>query len=127
MPSTIGLSTVSDVQVISAYAATNQQIDAVTPGPGWFIIGAFQLPAAVPEARLEAIGSVSLDGNLLNVRLFDVTAFEPVNGAAVQITALLDERKASGFFPLLAGRVYQMQAEVIGPSGFGSVKNATLI
>jgi len=127
---TIGLTTSTQVEVISAYTATNQTISAVAAEPGWYVIGAFFLSIDVEDAQLEAIGAVSDPSLVMNVRLFDMTDGEPVSGAQVSLSSMLDTRVLSGLFSLSGQRTYQMQAETIGGSGgtlFGTLKAATLL
>jgi hypothetical protein len=125
MPTSIGLSAGTTVEIISAYTATNQQLPAVPAEPGWYVVGTFYLPISA-RARLEIIGSVSDAGLTLRGRIFDMTDGAEISGSHAETSSVLDDRETSGFVDLTGGRVYQIQAEVIGPSGFGCVKSATL-
>lgn len=124
---TIGLTTENQVEVISAYTATNQQLRSVATTPGWYVVGSFYLPISSP-ARLEAIGLVSAAGITLRVRLFDLVACAPVDNSTVEIVAMkIDTRVVSESIDLIGKRLYQIQAEVVGAEGFGVVAAATLI
>lgn len=124
---TIGLGQNTQVEIISAYAATNQQLDAVAVAPAWAPIGGFYMPATA-RVQLELIGLVSDTDNVISVQLFDVAAAEYVSGSeTLALSADVTSRSVSGAFELAGGRVYEMHAQVIGPSGFGIVRSAQLI
>lgn len=124
---TIGLTPEPQIEIISCYAATNQQIEAVSATPGWFVVGAFYLNVSVDTGRLQIIGAVSDTDNDLNARLFDLTTGQVVANSAVKIEEMIDTVDHSGVVSLVGGHLYQIQAEVIGPSGFGVLKTATLV
>jgi hypothetical protein len=125
---TIALTTSPQVEIISAYATTNQTLPAVSASPGWYVLGAFFMPVT-HDVRLETIGVVSHAGLTLRVRLFDLTEAKPISGTLVELTELVDTRRRSGLVNLKGNRAYQVQAECIGggPSGFAVVKTATLV
>lgn len=122
----IATTTGARVEVISAYAATNQTVDAVDEVSAWNVIGSFYLPLTT-SARVELVGLVSGAPLVLSMRLFDLTAAAPVSGTTVAVDGTAEERAVSGTVQLQGGRIYQFQAEVLGASGFGVVKNATLV
>ncbi len=124
----IGLTGGTEVEIITAYTATNQPVDAVVAGPAWVVIGAFYMPMG-GQVQLEAIGLVSLGTVALTLKLFDVTAADDVSGSlTAQISSLLDSRAVSGSFNVVGGRVYQIQAQAIGPlPEFAIVHSAQLI
>lgn len=123
----IGLTQSSLIQIISAYAASNQQLAAQPASPAWYVVGAFYMPVS-KAARLQVVGSVSVNGNLLRVRLYDVTEIAVVSGSTTpDIDAMIDERVLGGVIELEGGHVYQMQAECIGASGYGLVRSADLV
>lgn len=124
MPTSISTTNATNVEVISAYAASNQQLPAEPTAPAWIIIGGFYMPVTA-DVKIEAVGSIADGALTLAVRLFDVTAAAPVSGSLTEnIDSAVDERVLSGAFELAGGRVYQMQAQCIGPSGFGIVRTA---
>ncbi len=116
------------VEIISAYAASNQQLPAVEEPPAWVIIGGFYMPRTA-TIRLEVIGVVSDGSVALTVRLFDVAGAAPVTGSTTApIDGTTDERQLSGAFELTGGKVYQVQAQCIGGEDeFGIIRTATLI
>jgi hypothetical protein len=125
----IGLTMTDQIEIISAYTATNQTIAAVAAEPGWLVVGAFNLPIG-SAARLQIIGEVSDPSLVMNVRLFDMTAVAPVSGSNASLATTVDSTATSGVITLMGGREYQIQAEVVGNAGaayFGSMKSATLI
>lgn len=129
---TRGIETTSSAQVeiISAYSAPQQSFVAVAVTPGWFVAGAFFMPASVDETRLEMIGAVSDASLKMRARLFDLVANEPVDGSIAQLATTTDSRTTSGLVELTGGRSYQIQVEVTGAAGdglFGILKSATLI
>ncbi len=116
------------VAILSTFTATNQQLDAVDTPPAWYVIGAFYLPLGPVTVQVEAVGLISDDGSELKVRLFDVEEAAPIEGSETEvIDAMIDERVVSGSFELEGGRVYQMQAQCIGSSGFGIIRSAQLV
>ncbi len=127
MPQAISLTEKATVEIIAAYTATNQAFPAVAAAPGWYVVGSFFMPKASP-ARLECEGLVSAVANVLTMRLVDVLTGIPVGGSTTEgISAMVDTRKLSGSFELAGGKTYQMQAQIIGPSGFGVVRAASLV
>jgi hypothetical protein len=126
---TIGLGTSTVVEIISVYAASNQVVPAVADPPAWRVVGAFYMPATAP-VKLEVIGAVTVAGIEMTMRIFDVTAAAPVSGSTTPvIDGIVDERQISGAFELPGGKIYQMQAQVIGPDPDtkGFIRSATLI
>jgi hypothetical protein len=124
---TVPVSTGAEVEIISAYCAAMQVISAVTPGPGWTVIGAFYMPTGA-TVKLEGIGLVSVITNNLTFRLYDVALAAAVSGSTTDANiSTSDVRRLSGAFDLAGGKVYQMQAQVIGPSGNGTVRSASLV
>ena len=124
---TLALGQNTTVEVISAYAATNQQLAAVAVAPAWEIIGAFWMPREA-SVSLDIIGSVTLAGVQMKGRLFDVADAVPVSGSDTAIIdGTVDERQFSGAFLLPGGKLYQIQAQVIGSiSHFGIVRSSSL-
>jgi hypothetical protein len=101
--------------------AAARAIEAKAATPAWYVIGSFYA-ANAETANLEILGCVTDGGLSLNARLFDVTAKAVVAGSSATITALIDGRAVSSSFSLIAGHLYQMQAECVGGStGFGVV------
>lgn len=128
MPLGVGATTSPQVEVLSAYAATNQTVAAVAATPGWNVIGAFFMPGTA-LVRLDLFGSVSDAALSMRARLFDLSTAQPVSGSTVTITSLTDVRKLSAQFSLTGNRTYQIQLEVTGGSGgafFGSAKSASI-
>lgn len=123
---TIALTTTVQAEVISTFAAPASQIDAVAEEPGWYVVGSFFLPVTA-TAKLEAIGSVSEEGLVMSVRLFDVEDAAPVDSTTVEISSNETTRATSSAVELTGGRQYQVHAQVIGESGFGNFQTATLI
>lgn len=123
---TIGITDNRELEVISVYAATNARI-AAAPTPAWYVVGAFFLPIGAP-GRFELIGLVSDPSSALHARLFDVTDAKPVSGSEVVIDGdLVDTRVISDLIEFDGSHIYQVQLEVLGTTGFGLLKNATLI
>lgn len=127
-PEVIGLTTENEVEVINAFTATNQQLPVVAAEPGWYVVGSFWLTASA-LARLDVVGCVSNDGNTLRVRLFDLDpdVNAPVAGSQVEIEDAIDTHVVSTPLQLTGRRIYQVQAEAIGPDGFAVVKSAQLV
>ncbi len=123
----IGLTNENQVEIISAYSAPEFQIPAVEDEPGWYVIGGFHLPVS-SSAMLDVIGLVSEDGLTLSARLFDLNTNAVVSGSLVEITGTFDTRALSGSVELTGNRLFQIQAQVVGPAvdGFGILKTATL-
>lgn len=117
-----------DVEIISAYTATNQPIQAVASAPAWNVIGAFYMPADA-SVKLECIGFVTLAGVELSCRLFDVAGAAPVSGSdTAVIDGTVTERQVSGAFELTGRKLYQIQAQVIGDTAeIGVVHAASLV
>jgi len=119
------------IEVLSVYATAEQYLDAVAATPGWYVIGAFTMPATA-ELRVDMIGAVSDDALLtLRARLYCVTpgAIGPVSGSEASLNTEADSQAFSGVVSLTGGRTYQFQAEVTGGAGvnlFGTVRRATL-
>jgi hypothetical protein len=124
MTTSIATTNATTVMVISAYAASNQQLPAVASPPSWVVIGGFYMPMT-ETTRLEAVGSVAGGATGLSVRFFDVADAVPVDGSLTEtIASAVDVRALSGAFELVGGKVYQVQAQCIGPSGFGIIRTA---
>jgi hypothetical protein len=126
----LGLTQIPEFEVLATYSAPEQVIPAVEATPGWYVVGAFRMPASA-EVKAEVYGSVSDDSLAMRGRLFNITpgSVGPVSGSTVTITSTTDVRALSGLFTLPAGD-YQMQIEVTGDEGeelFGSLKNMTVI
>lgn len=118
------------IEIISVYATAEQYIDAVAATPGWYVIGGFTMPASA-DVRVDLLGAVSDVSLAARVRLYCVSAGSvgPVSGSEAQLGTLADSQAFSGIVSLVAGRIYQFQAEVTGGSGaglFGVVRRATL-
>jgi hypothetical protein len=118
------------IEVLSVYATAEQQLDAVAATPGWYVIGAFTMPASA-DLRVDIMGSVSDVSLVQRVRLYCVTAgaVGAVSGSEATLNTLADSQAFSGVVTLTAGRIYQFQAEVTGATGsayFGVVRRATL-
>jgi len=122
---TIALTNDKTVEIVSGYAAPIQSINTVPQGPAWYVVGAFYVPAT-ERGAVEIIGSVTEPGVELHVRVFDLTLCAPVEGSVATLSAMVDTRALSGVFDLRGGHLYQFQAEVIGPSGFASLKAVQL-
>lgn len=123
----LGLSNNSGVQIVAAYSTGKEVVQAVAESPGWHVLGGFHLTKSV-TCRLEALGQVSAEGLTLRVRLWDMTALEPV-GSPVQIVSLAPVRRLGGQVSLTGGRHYQVQAECVGggtEADFGVVPAVTL-
>jgi hypothetical protein len=126
---TLGLTTEQFIEVISLYSAPQTPIAAVAAEPGWFVIGGFFMPASA-TIRLDLIGSVSDDSLTLSTRLYCVTdGFAGVvGGSLVSLATVVDTRQLSSAFTLEGGRLYQVQAQVVGDAGddfFGYVRRLT--
>jgi len=126
----IGVTGGAQVEIISAWTMSNEIVLAVAADPGWYVKGSFKPNVSTDEARLQLIGSVSDASLTLKVRIFDITAGAPVDGTLIQLSSLVDVEAVSAVFPLVGGRTYQVQAEVVGNAGdayFGVMRSATLI
>lgn len=114
-----GLATTNEstLEIISAYAAPQQGIQAVETTPGWYVVGGFRMPQTA-RARLELVGAVSGEGLTMRARLFSLKegAVGPVTGSLVTLNATTTTRALSGAFELTGGQGadYQMQVEVVG-------------
>jgi hypothetical protein len=118
-----------EVEILSAYAASHQEIAAVAATPGWYVIGVFYM-IATSAVRLEIVGSVTHDSLTMKARLFDVGAAEVVSGCAVELTGPVTNRRLSAPFSLPGAKLYQIQVEVTGSSGadrFGVLSTASLV
>jgi hypothetical protein len=124
---TVAVGTATVVEIIAAYAAQMVTINAVTPGPGWTRIGAFWMPAKA-TVKLELIGLVSVGTNVLTARLYDVAGAAAVSGSTTNnLSDTGDARQLSGAFDLPAGKLYRIEAQVIGAAGTGLVISSSLI
>ena len=128
MARSVGLTSGATVEIITAYAVANASVSASTPSPPWVVIGGFYMPQDAP-ATLEAVGSVSLAGVSLILRLWDVAASAVVAGSTTEaINGTTDARRLSSSFVLVGGKIYQIQAQCLGASPqTGVVRCAQLI
>ena len=118
------------IEILSVYATADQQILAVATTPGWYVIGAFTMPATA-EVVVDILGSVSDAALSLRVRLYCLTAghIGPVSGSTAQLSNVVDSPAKSGLITIEGGRQYQFQAEVTGgvrDDKFAVVRRATL-
>lgn len=126
----LGLTQEQIIEILSVYATAEQYLDAVAATPGWYVIGAFTMPATA-DLRTDVLGAVSDPSLTLRVRLYCVSpgAVGPVSGSEATLGTLSDSQALSGAISLTAGLIYQFQAEVTGAAGsgyFGVVRRATL-
>lgn len=128
MARSVGLTSGTAVEIITAYAVANATVSASTPSPPWVPIGGFYMPQNA-QATLEAVGSVSLAGVTLILRLWDVDAAAVVAGSTTEaIDGTTDVRRLSSSFALVGGKIYQIQARCLGASPqTGVVRCAQLI
>lgn len=101
---------------------------AVLTEPGWQVIGSFS-PDADGDANLSAIGSVSSSLLVMTARLYCVEpgSVGEVTGSRATIASTVDTRASSARFTLSGGRLYQVQAQVVGSVGddyFGILRAA---
>lgn len=125
---TLALTTQQTIEVISLYSSSGQSILGVAAAPGWTVIGAFPM-SATASVRLDVIGSVSDVSLTMTVQMYCVSLgfAGVVSGSQVQVTSLIDAEVFSGLFTLTGGRLYQVQAQVVGNAGdsfFGMVRRA---
>jgi hypothetical protein len=125
------LTTEQIIEILSAYSAPSQEIEAVAATPGWHVIGALRMPVTFDGLQLTAIGSVSDASLTMRVRLYCITPgfVGPVSGASLTIASTTDVSAESGLFDLVGQRLYQFQAEVTGDVGdglFGVIESASL-
>jgi hypothetical protein len=121
-----------DTEIVSAYAASQQNVPGVNAAPGWFKIGSFYLPKNLKRTRLEMIGHVSFAGLVATARLYDPTTGvdAPVSGSDAVLSSLSDARVLSGSFELVGNRSYLIMAQCVGSSGpskFAVVNTASLV
>lgn len=120
-----------ETDLISAYAASMQEVPAVSAAPGWFVVGAFRLPKSLERCRLEVIALVSDAGLTGTARLYDCTAEAPVSGSEATFTGVGGTAAyQSGIVGLSGNRVFLVQCQVVGAAGvdkFGVVETASLI
>lgn len=124
---------VDTVEVVAAWCVPLSTVQAVSSAPGWKSLGEYFLPKGC-IAQLEVVGLVSSVGLEMTVRLWDVTAKAPANGAVTtQSTAPV--RVLGSKVELLGNRTYQVQAQcvdtgefevAIGDFTFGVVQSATI-
>lgn len=118
------------IEILSVYATPEVYLDAVAATPGWYVIGAFPMPATA-DLMTDIIGSVSHASLTLRVRLYCITpgAVGVVSGSEASLNSLSDTAAKSGVVTLQGGRLYQFQMEVTGAAGadkFGVTRRATL-
>ncbi len=118
------------IEVLSVYATAEQYIEGVTATPGWYVIGAFSMPATA-NLLVDVLGSVSDATLTLRVRVYDITpgSVGAISGSVAQLNSVTDVAGRSGTITLTGGHTYQFQAEVTGGSGnnyFAVVRRATL-
>lgn len=130
MPDLSGLALTAQqtIDILSLYATSQEPVLAVATEPGWTVIGGFPMSTSA-DIRLDVTGSVSDVSLVLNTRLYCITPgfVGEVSGSRVQLTGLIDTQVLSGKFTLFGGRLYQVQAEVVGNAGgsyFGYVRRA---
>lgn len=123
---TIALTNTPQIEVVSPYSTSNQQVPAVNADSAWLVVGSFYIPITM-LARLEAIGLVVAPATRMSIRLFDMGGAEPVQGTVFNIDTSVDSRGVSGRVELRGGRIYQFQAQVLGLDGFGLLKSACLV
>lgn len=119
----------ADTEIVSAYAASMQNVPAVTVAPGWFKIGAFYLPKDL-ACRLDVIGHVSSAGLAGTARLYDPVAGAPVSGSDVPFSALTDSRFLSSQLQLTGNQLYLILVQCVGATGvtkFAVVNTASLV
>ena len=124
----ISLTLAQQIEVVSLYSSAAQSILAVATEPGWNVIGAFPMPTTA-SVRLDVLGSVSDTSLVMTTRLYCVTPgyLGEVSGSRAQLASIIDTEVFSGRFTLLGGRLYQVQAQVVGNAGddyFGLVRRA---
>lgn len=116
------------VEIISMYSSSAFSILAVASAPGWNVVGTFPIDVSC-RARLDAIACVSDDTLTLSARLYCVTpgSVGEVPGTRVTLNSMIDARVLSTAADLVGGRLYQVQAQVVGDEGddfFGIVRRA---
>lgn len=106
------------IEIVSMYSSSDRSISAVATAPGWYVVGGFPLDVSV-RARIDLLALVSDVSLVLTARLYCVTpGFEgEVPNTRVAVTSMIDTRVLSGYADLTGGRVYQMQAQVVGNAG----------
>ena len=131
----LGIGATDDVQVevISAYSASSDSVQAVVSTPGWTVIGSTHISVGY-QVRVEVTGSCSKGTLIMHVRLYDVTLSAVVSGSSVTLDSTTEVRSTSGEFTITGGHVYQYQVEVVlkeagtvDGTDFGIVNSATLI
>jgi len=111
------------LEILSAYAAGQDDIESVAATPGWQVVGAFYLPVSA-ALRLELIGSVSVGTLTMRTRLVDLSTNLPISGTEASTTSTTETRSLSPIFELTGARSYQIQVEVTGGTGgFGTVRS----
>ncbi len=131
-PSGYALTTEFETEIVSAYAASMQEVPGVAAAPGWFVVGSFYLPKTLDKVRLEVIALVSAVGLTGTARLYDPTlgVDAPVVGSEAIFTGQDLARFFSGIVALTGNRTYWMQAQVVGAAGvdkWGTVATANLL
>lgn len=130
MPGLTGLALTKEetIEILSLYATSNRPILAVAVEPGWEVIGTFPFPVTA-DIRLDVTGVVSDDSLTLTTRMYCVTDgfVGEVSGSRVLLTSTIDAQAYSSQFTAVGGRLYQIQAQVVGNAGddfFGYVRRA---
>jgi hypothetical protein len=130
MPGLIGLALTKEetVEILSLYATSNRPILGVATEPGWEVIGSFPFPVDA-DIRLDVTGVVSDASLTLTTRLYCTTVGHvgEVSGSRVMLTATTDAQAYSAQFSAKGGRLYQIQAQIVGNAGdsyFGYVRRA---
>ena len=124
------LQTEINTEIVSAYAASQQDIPAVLAAPGWYTFAEFYLGKTV-KCRLELIASVSHVSLAGTARLYDPTLGidAPVSGTDTPFASLTSDRFLSGIVTLTGLRRYLIQAQCVGAVGldkFATVQTASL-
>lgn len=125
----LALSDAERIEIISMYATSARQVDAVAADPGWEVIGGFPMRASA-DVRLSVLGSVSDPSLTLTALLYCVSVgFEgEVSGSRAVLTGnTIDAEAFSARCTLSGGRLYQVWIEVTGASGlafYGQVRRA---
>lgn len=125
----LSLSNVATPTWAAMYSSGSQSMVAVATAPGWNVVGTFSMPVSA-SSRLDLIGAVSDLALTLTARLYCVSPgfVGALSGSEVSLSSLTDVEAFSGFVSLAAGRLYQVQAQVVGGVGdnyFGFVRRLT--
>lgn len=121
MAESLALTQEERLQIVSMYATSARQIDAVAVAPGWEVIGGFPMRVSA-DVRLEAFGSVSDPSLTLSVCLYCISVgFEGiVTGSTATLAGnTIDADAFSARCSLVGGLLYQVWAQVTGGLGLG--------